>query len=157
MKVNACMKQRVISIPLHATVQQAMEMVVRHHIGTLPVVDDELKLVGLVRLRNLLALGMPDFVNLLESISFVHSFGAVEYSVPGPKELARPVKEIMTEPISCQVDCSLLHAAALLHRNAMQDLPVVDAQGHLVGIASHVDIGTFLIQNWGISSDPAHS
>ncbi len=151
MNVSACMKRNVISISEDALVEQAMRIVVRHHIGTLPVVNADRRLVGLVRLQNLLSLAMPDFVSLLDSISFVHSFGAVEDRKPSPQDMALNVRKVMIEPVSCDIHCSLLHAAAIMHRNSMADLPVVDDDGRLAGIASRVDIGTYLIRSWGIT------
>ncbi len=152
MNISDRMKRKVIYISREATVQESVQLMVHHHIGTLPVVDASHQLVGLVRLRTLLSLVMPDFVDLLDRFNFVHDFGAVEARQPTPEELNRPVREIMTEPISCDVSCSLLHAAALLHHHTLQDLPVVDEAGRLVGIASHVDIGTALIHSWNVSS-----
>ena len=46
----------------------------------------------------------------------------------------------------------LLRASALFVKNNLMDLPVVDGNHHLVGIASRVDIGVSLLEDW-ISGD----
>lgn len=152
MKVGDCMKRDVISITATATIGHAAEVFVANRIGTLPVVDDFGRLVGLVLLRDLLALVMPDFVRLLEDFDFVRDFGAVEARLPSPEILARPVRQIMQPPIAAQETSGLLRAAAKLRQHDLLDLPVVAADGRLVGIASRVDIGTALLESWGTPS-----
>ncbi len=148
MDISDCMKRTIVSIPADARVDQAVKLVIRHNIGTLPVVDDANRLLGVVSLRELLALVMPDFVHLLDHIDFVHDFGAWGARQPDPEDLARPVSEIMHQPVFCEETSSLLRAAALIRQYGLVDLPVVDNEGRLVGLASHVDIGTALMRNW---------
>jgi CBS domain-containing protein len=117
----------------------------------LPVVDNAGKLVGVLQLRDLLSLVMPDFVRLLEDFDFVHDFGAVETHRPSPEMISHPVSEVMKPPISVQETCGLLRAFALLRHHDLHDLPVVTADDRLVGIASRVDIGTALLSGWRAS------
>ena len=46
--------------------------------------------------------------------------------------------------------CGLSRAFALLHHHNLTDLPVVDVENCLVGIASRVDVGTAMLKNWEI-------
>ena len=46
---------------------------------------------------------------------------------------------------------SLLRAAATFQKEGRTDLPVVNDEGILVGLVSHVDIGTALIKDWDIT------
>ncbi|MHB0966717.1 MAG: CBS domain-containing protein, partial [Bellilinea sp.] len=52
MTVRACMKQKVISVQQDTTLEMAAAVIREHHIGTLPVVDHDRKLVGMLRLEN---------------------------------------------------------------------------------------------------------
>jgi CBS-domain-containing membrane protein len=142
------MKQRVISVQQDSTIEMAAAIIREHHIGTLPVVDLQKKLVGMLRLENLLALVMPDFVHLVEHFEFAHNFGSLEYTKPDPSALKGAVKDIMEDPISVLVDSGVLRAAALLHLRDLRDLPVVDAENTLVGLVSHVDLGVALMTGW---------
>lgn len=148
MKIADCMKRDVVSITASASIGQTAARFAARHIGMLPVVDAAGHLVGVLQLRDLLALVMPDFVQLVEDFDFVHDFGAVESRQPSPEMLARPVTEVMQPPISVEATCGLLRAFAVLREHDLHDLPVVDASGRLVGIASRVDIGTALLANW---------
>jgi len=150
MTVRESMKLNVISIHKDATLEMAASVMRENRIGTLPVVDHEKKLVGMLRLENLLALVMPDFVHLVEHFEFAHNFGSLEYAKPEPGSLKHPVREIMEEPVSVEVHSGILRAAAVLHFRDLRDLPVVDAENKLVGLVSHVDLGIALMRNWDL-------
>ncbi|MEA4910426.1 MAG: CBS domain-containing protein [Chloroflexi bacterium] len=152
MKISDCMKRNVVSIQQGAAVSQVVDLVIENLIGTVPVVDSQGKLVGVVKLRDILSLVMPDFVRLIDNFDFVHDFGAVNSRQPTLKDLNEPVNAIMQEPIYAEADCSLLRAAALLNQHGLKDLPVVDSQGKLIGIASHVDIGVALMKKWNLAA-----
>lgn len=148
MKVSDCMKHKVFFIPAKASIREAAAIFVAHHIGLLPVVNDGGKLVGVVGLRDLLKLELPDFVSLVPDVDFVHDFGAVETTRPLARELAQPVITLMREAVSVVEDCGLLRAYALMLQHDVHDIPVTSADGQLVGIASRVDIGTAILSCW---------
>ncbi len=143
-----CMKKQVISIQPETSINEAAATFVRFHIGTLPVLDAQKKLVGILQIRDLVSLVLPDFVNMLQNIDYVLDFGAAEARKPDSELLAKPVSEIMQPPVYADQDCSLLRAAALIKKHNLQDLPVVDENNRLVGIASMVDIGTSYLAHW---------
>jgi CBS domain-containing protein len=142
------MKVNVISIRSGSSVRAAVDMIIDQHIGTLPVVDLDNKLIGVVRISDLAALVMPDFVRLLDHFEFVHNFGAFETRMPSKDQLDQAVDKIMQPPFYAEDTASLLHAASILHQKGVIDLPIIDHQGHLVGIASHVDVVTALMLKW---------
>lgn len=148
MNIADCMKRDVVSITASASVGQAAARFAARHIGMLPVVDAAGQLRGILQLPDLLSLVMPDFVQLVEDFDFVHDFGAVEARQPSPDMLTRPVTEVMRPPVSVEAACGLLRAFAVMHKHDLHDLPVVDAAGRLVGIASRVDIGAALLASW---------
>lgn len=146
--IKNCMKRYVMSIPSTATIRQAAELVVERHIGSLPVVDDQGKLIGAVRLADLLSLEMPVFFDLLPELDFVHDFGAVESRQPSAEELDRSVLAIMQPAIFVEETCGLLRAYAMLVKHNIYDLLVVSEDGALVGVASRVDIGAAVLSTW---------
>ncbi len=143
-----CMKKNVIHISPEATVREAANTFIQHHIGTLPVVDPDGRLVGILSIRDLVSQVLPDFVNMMQDIDFVLDFGAAETRQPESDVLMTPVKKIMSPPYSGRGDCSLLRASALIKKHNLLDLPVVDDEDRLIGIASLVDIGTRFLQSW---------
>ena len=148
MKVCDCMKRQVVAIPATATVEAAVRPFVARHIGLLPVLDARQRPVGVVGLRNVLALALPAFVDLVDDLDFVPDFGAAELAHPGPEVLAQPVTSLMRPPTTIQEDCGLLRAYALMLRHDLHDLPVVGAAGQLVGIVSRVDVAAAALAGW---------
>lgn len=148
MQVKDCMKQNVCSITPETSTAEAAHIFFSQHIGSLPVVDKQGKLIGLLQLRDLLNLVLPDFLNLVNDFDFVHNFGAIENRMPSASELSAPIQRIMHAAISVEADSGLLRAFSILYKHEIHDLPVVDSAGSLVGIVSRVDVGTAFLKNW---------
>jgi len=148
MNISECMKRNVISIPETYTIRETAAVFVKEHVGLLPIVDHDNKIVGAVGLRDLLSLELPDFVNFITDLDFVHDFGAVETTRPTPKVLGASIKTLMKPPITVHEDSGLLRAYALLWQHNLHDISVVSEDGRLVGMASRVDIGTAILSSW---------
>ncbi len=103
-----------ITIPVGATVAQALSIMAEYHIGGIPVVDDERRLVGIVTNRDLRF----------------------------ERRLDRPVEEIMTKEnlVTTHQQTDLTAAAQILQENKIEKLPVVDKDNHLVGLITYKDI-----------------
>jgi CBS-domain-containing membrane protein len=151
-KIRDCMKRNVFSIHRDATIAQAALLLAERHIGTLPVVDDNNHLEGVIQMKDLIGLIMPDFVRLLNDFDFVHDFGALELQEPPPELLSQPVHQVMRPPICVEETCGLLRAMAILRHHDLHDILVVSSGNILAGIASRVDIGVALLSKWNIES-----
>ncbi len=149
MTVISCMKKNVVSIPKTATVREAAAIIVSKHIGLLPVVDKNNKPVGVIGIRDLLTLELPDFVSFVADVDFVHDFGAVETTRPSVRTLGKSVKTLMKPAISVDEDCGLLRAYALMLQHNLHDMLVVAKDGKLIGVASRVDVGVAVLSAWG--------
>jgi CBS-domain-containing membrane protein len=150
MTIGNCMKRQVVSVSASATVREAAQVVVEKRIGTLPVVDEKGVLIGVARISDVLRFFMPDFVALMDNIDFVRDFGAMENlrSKDMLEATRLTVRDIMQPPVAVEETCGLLRASATLAKHRVRDLPVVDKEGRLVGIASPVDIVTALLATW---------
>jgi CBS domain-containing protein len=148
MEIGKYMKRNVISIPETATIHEAASVFVKHHIGLLPVIDKAKKLVGVVGMRDMLSLELPDFISFIADVDFVHDFGAVEMTHPSAKVLDQSIKTLMNPAVSVPEDTGLLRAYALMLQHELHDMPVVSSDGKLVGVASRVDIGRAILSAW---------
>lgn len=103
-----------VTIKRGSKVQDALDIMSEYHIGGIPVVDDEKKLVGIVTNRDL---------------RFEQNVG-------------RPVDEVMTYKnlVTTHQQTDLVAAARILQENKIEKLPVVDKDGHLVGLITYKDI-----------------
>jgi CBS domain-containing protein len=142
------MKRNVVSIPATLTIREAAAIFVSAHVGLLPVVGENDRLVGEIGLRDLLLLELPDFINFVADVDFVHDFGAVETTRPTAEVLNKSIRTLMKPPITVNEDSGLLRAYALLVQHNLHDIPVVSNEGKLVGMASRVDIGTAILSAW---------
>lgn len=146
MNIQSVMKERVISIGPEETLEKAVRLFVQERIGVLPVVDGDQRLVGVLGLEHVLSLALPTFINMVEDYDFVGDFGAVEFARIEDRIRRQRVGELMREATAVQADCGLLRAHAVMRQHGLRDLPVVDAGGRLVGIASWVDVGTAFLR-----------
>ena len=103
-----------VTIPLGSTVAQALDIMAEYHIGGIPVVDDDKRLVGIVTNRDLRF----------------------------ERRLDRPVDEIMSKDnlVTTHQQTDLMAAADILQKNKIEKLPVVDKDNHLVGLITYKDI-----------------
>ena len=108
------MIQDPITLQAGAVVSDALSIMKEHKIGGIPVIDDNRRLVGIVTNRDL------RFEN----------------------HMKRPVKEVMTHEnlITAQVGIGLQEAEKILQQYKIEKLPVVNAQGELVGLITYKDI-----------------
>ena len=148
MNISSCMKHNVISVHAAVTIREAAAILVKKHIGLLPVVDDDKKLIGVIGMRDMLTLELPDFVSFVADIDFVHDFGAVEETRPSARTLSKAVASLMRPAFTVDEDCGLLRAYALMLQQNLHDIPVVSREGKLAGIASRVDIGVKILSTW---------
>jgi CBS domain-containing protein len=142
------MKRNAISISDTSTIREAAAVFVQNHVGLLPVVDKDEKPIGVVGLRDLLSLQLPDFVNFVADVDFVHDFGAVETTLPPAGTLDVSIETFMKPAITVHEDSGLLRAYALMLQHDLHDMPVISQDGKLVGVASRVDIGTTILSAW---------
>jgi len=122
--VESLMSQPVVSVPLGASVVQAMALLAAARLGQAPVLDAQNRLVGLV-LRSELLPGPADMVS------------ADTWDI----WLLGPVAERMWTPVpSVQPDTPIRQLAQVLLELRLPGLPVVDAAGALVGFVSRSDV-----------------
>ncbi len=103
-----------ITIKRGSKVKDALALMNEYHIGGIPVVDDDRRLVGVVTNRDL----------------------RFEQNVE------RPVDEVMTSEnlVTTHVQTDLVAAAKILQENKIEKLPVVDDNNRLIGLITYKDI-----------------
>ncbi len=103
-----------VTIRRGSTVKDALDMMAEYHIGGIPVVDDENRLVGIVTNRDLRFELHPD----------------------------RHIDEVMPSEnlVTTTLKTDLSAAAQILQENKIEKLPVVDKENHLVGLITYKDI-----------------
>ena len=102
-----------VTITKEATVGDALRLMKENHIGGIPVVDKEMKLIGIVTNRDLRF----------------------------QTDMSLPIAEVMTcEKLVTTTNPNLQEASQILLKNKIEKLPVVDNNGKLVGLITYRDI-----------------
>ena len=103
-----------VTIQRGRTVADALGLMAEYHIGGIPVVDGDRKLVGIVTNRDLRFEQRQD----------------------------RPIDEVMTSEnlVTTDQKTDLASAAQILQQRKIEKLPVVDKDGRLVGLITYKDI-----------------
>ena len=103
-----------VTLPAHALVSDALELMATYHISGVPITDAEETLVGILTNRDLRF--APD--------------------------KTQPVSALMTsrDLVTAPIGTTLAEAEEILHRHKIEKLPVVDAEGKLRGLITVKDI-----------------
>lgn len=107
-------ERKVLSVGPETSVAEVERLMVEHGIGGVPVVEAE-KIVGIVSRRDVRAIAT--------------------------RRGNESVRTIMTrEPITARENISMEQALETMYTNKVERLPVVDGEGHLVGIITMQDV-----------------
>jgi len=134
--VKDVMTNRVVSAKKTATYKDLALHMRQYRISAFPVVDESLKVIGVVSESDLLPKeafgGDPDSAGLITGILRHKDM---------EKATAVTAYDLMTSPaVTVSPDDSVQHAARLMYDRKVKRLPVVDQAGLLVGIVSRTDI-----------------
>ena len=156
--IGKWMKREVVSTRPDATLREVAALVLEKRVGTLPVVDDEGKLVGTVSITDIVKLFLPDFVTIMDEIDFVHDYGNLENTTAEDRQRAKTihVSDVMEEPVAMEDDAGLVHALSVMEKHNLRDLIVI-REGKLVGIASQVDIVRAFLTEFTKETGPLYS
>ncbi len=132
--VKDVMTTQVIAVRKSAPFKEMAARLRVHRVSAFPVLDDDDKVVGVVSEADLL------------------TKEALEYNVPGrvggmlhhreqSKAAGLTASDLMTTPpVTISPNELVSHAARLMYARRVKRLPVVDADGRLVGIVSRADV-----------------
>jgi len=142
MTITQWMKTELITVSEEATIEEAINLLIEKKVGTLPVVDREGKLLGLVTMKELLALFLPAFFGEIEHIDFIENLGDMELPTQEhTKLLGEKVTAHMDRSPHCvSPECSILSAINIMNRHNLSDLLVLEKK-RLKGLVSTVDLG----------------
>jgi CBS domain-containing protein len=139
MQVSDVMTRRVISVAPNDSINSAIELMLKHRISGLPVIDDKSKLVSIVT--------EGDFLRRPEIDTERRRPGWRE-ALLGPSEAARSyvhshgvkVKDVMTQnPVSVGEDIPLDRVVQLMESRNVKRLPVMRG-GRVIGIISRANL-----------------
>ncbi|MGC8855767.1 MAG: DUF190 domain-containing protein [Anaerolineae bacterium] len=132
------MTREVVSLTTDMSVAEAWQTMLHTLLKALPVVNHEGKVVGMLTDEDLLErAGVAQRLAVAERLE--QRF--LDEEIEKLRQSHLTVEAVMTKPaITVRPTDSIAYAAARMARHQIKRLPVVDEQGHLLGILSRVDI-----------------
>jgi PTS system fructose-specific IIC component len=132
--------KRIEPVQLGMTLKQVADLFFRYETLTLPVVDKEEKVVGIVRCSDLLGAAMPEYARMIGGLSFLSEFEPFDRFLHEEDKMS--VESVMdTDFIKVDDTASIVEVTSLLlhhHENVL----VVLKEGRYLGMVSVRDIIT---------------
>jgi CBS domain-containing protein len=148
MLVHEVMSTGLVTVRKTDTVRSAVMKMMNRHCGTIPVVDGDNQLVGMITLRDVLLPLYPNYGDYIHDN--VHSRNFVEMEEGYAEVLGEKVEEIMSSnPLTVAPGDPILEAASYMGLKNFRRIPVVD-KGRLVGMVSIGDINRGLFFEVGM-------
>jgi CBS domain-containing protein len=139
------MQQDIVSVHPEDEVETLLRLMRRHELQGVPVIDHSDRVIGIVTESDLVIreedadLRLPHHIDLWGGVIFLES--TKHYEERLRRAFAATVSEMMTrDPITVRADDTVRHAARLISERRHNRLPVVDANGKLLGIVTRVDV-----------------
>lgn len=135
--VSEVMNPYLVTVSAYDTLARAHELLVKNKIRRLPVVDNNKKLIGILTLKDVLEAKPSDIKHTL-------------YIDDIYKHLSQlAVTTAMTsKPITIYQTSTVGNAAELMLEHKIGGLPVLDAEGNLVGLITESDIFRLIVRMW---------
>ena len=139
MKVREIMTRDLTAVEKDVPVRELIFILENAEMPNMPVVGDDGSLVGFISEKDLIRAALPGYFEMLHSASFI----------PDMNQLSTKLLQIADEPIEKYMrkdvhyvteDDDDLRAADLVIRRGVKNVPVVDAEGRLVGRVRRIDL-----------------
>jgi len=146
MKARDVMTRDVVSVAPNETILGAGELMLRHHVSGLPVIDENERLIGIVTERDFLRpIGSrpgdrrPRWFEVIAARPVI--------SEPAEQRCRRKVAEVMTpDPVTVGEDTPVGDVVRMMETHRVKRLPVV-REGRMVGIISRENLMHALVRS----------
>ena len=139
---KSVMSPRVLTVFEDDTVRKAVQVMVANHVDGLPVVDINLKVLGIVTGTDIArdtGRGKDGIITFLFPRDGKKADQDQETRLR--KTMDKPVYEVMSSPaITANEDTPLSEIAAIMDKNRFNRVPILDSTGRLSGIITRGDI-----------------
>ncbi|HCZ07238.1 MAG TPA: CBS domain-containing protein [Thermotogae bacterium] len=139
MKVKDVLIRDISAVFEDETIENFVRMCSMQSLSGLPVVDENMVVVGYISENDVINAAIPSYFSLLQSVSFL----------PDTHQLVQRLQKIKNDEVSkymntpavtVKEDDTLIHVADLIIRRRLKSVPVVDDQGRLVGVVTRMSV-----------------
>ncbi len=122
-----------------AKIKKALDMFVREGRIQLPVLDKDMKLMGVLDASALIRNSIPKHIMMMDNLKFMTGFDAVEKLLSHEEELV--VKDFVRQPRQVvHPDTPLIQLTVILAKEEARNIFIVDKENHMIGIITLQDI-----------------
>lgn len=140
MEISRYMKRDFRTVAPHTPMREIARLFFETGESVLPVTEEDGTLSGIITIDDFILIFLPDYIDLIRSIDFLHDFGALERSTFSVEERLLVAEDLMREDVTPLEETeSVMKAAAALHKLGFQRIPVVSGL-RLVGMISLGDV-----------------
>lgn len=139
MRAHEFMRRDLTSVELDTTVAHVIYLLHQSGLSSLPVVDEDGRVVGIVSERDLIRAVLPGYVDMLQSAAFLPSLDQLSRKL---REIGgKPIAEFMVhDVVAARPDDNDLYLADLMIRRGLKQIPVLDEEKRLVGVVRRIDL-----------------
>jgi CBS domain-containing protein len=149
-KVRDAMTTDILATAPEATPYEVAQAMVQERLDLMPVVDPDLKVIGMVSEEDLLSRVNFPHGKILDGLRGL--FGQGDHRAE--KAMAKRVADLMSpDVVTIAPDDSLQDAAELMITQHVRALPVTDAHGHMIGLLTRRHIMQAMLQ-WSERQGP---
>jgi CBS domain-containing protein len=142
--ISSVMTLTVITVRADFSIESLIELMLRHDVSRVPVIDGSGKLVGMVSKTDLVAEQYQKGDIAEEETHFLRSDATRPYPPTGFHVHQIPdavVADVMTRTVvTLPEDASIAGASELMAAHHLHCLPIVSKTGNLVGLISSLDV-----------------
>lgn len=143
MRVADLMTREVVRVTPQTPVKELLHLFEEHGVSGFPVVDAEGQVVGVVSEEDLMVresgFRLPRYVTFLDAIIPLGDLGELREEFK--KAVGATVRQVMSAPaVTIAPEADVRDAARVMALKDVNRLPVVDAEGRLVGIVARHDL-----------------
>jgi sulfide:quinone oxidoreductase len=136
MHVKDVMSKDPVTVKQGTSLHDAARLMTEHHISSLPVVDVDNKIIGIIT--------EADFISAMDinaDTAIKHLFDTIIRKRRGHKKMGTIVDDLMTrKPVTVKEEDTLQRAIELMDNNHIKRLIIADTDNHAKGIVSRADL-----------------
>ncbi|MCM8758129.1 MAG: CBS domain-containing protein [Candidatus Omnitrophica bacterium] len=139
MKVKEIMKKEVVSLSKDTKIKDAFGKLLQIHISGLPVLDENLRIVGMFTEKDILRAILPGYLEKVGRFIYEENPKIIQKKLLDIQDLT--VEKLMRKDvITVDEDTTLCEVARIMLTQNVRRIPVLDKEKRVIGIVAREDI-----------------
>jgi len=138
MRIGEMMDRDLTAVGKHTTVADVVDILSRHRVSGLPVVDEDGRIIGFISEKDIVRAALPGYFDLLQDPSFLPDYGQFQSRL---FKISRDSveKHMVRDVVYFDEEDSDFQVAMVLMQKNLKRAPVI-RNGIFVGVVSRADL-----------------